>query len=277
MKEPALQFNTELYSQNEIAEMINSFKDKGYAILPKVFKRESIPLFKKQLEEIIVHNGLAYTIPDDSPHYIVSALAPRGRQILPYALSHSVAKAMPTLHTSIFVIETNETRGKYAPQWHKDREPDGMPGEEYHYPKDVFLAFYFEDIDDEHGPTQIIPGSHRDVSLLPNTDAPVESIHLKMEDALLIDQRAWHRGVARKAQGTRFVIVYGMYAMPHHYGTNFQMPKSQLKQWMSAKTVKDRVYFGGPFAPPTLETLKAFKEEYKNSDVLLQTTFPKLM
>jgi ectoine hydroxylase-related dioxygenase (phytanoyl-CoA dioxygenase family) len=68
-----------------------------------------------------------------------------------------------------------------------------MPGKEYLYPLDVFLAFYFEDIDEDHGPTQILPGSHRDVSLRPNTDAPVESILLNMEDALLIDQRAWHR------------------------------------------------------------------------------------
>lgn len=276
MRETSLIFNEELYSTEQISSFTKEFRDKGYVVLPRVFERESVKVFKKELEEIMYFNGNAWTIPEDSPHYITSALAPKGRQILPFALSHSVAQAMPALHTTIIVIETNDTRGQYAPGWHKDREPDGMPGNEYHYPKDVFLAFYFEDIDEDRGPTQIIPGSHRDVSLMPNTEAPVESILLKMEDALLIDQRAWHRGVVRKAPGNRFVLVYGMYAMPQHYGSTFQMPRIQMHQWMNARNVRDRVFFGGPFAPPTAETIKAIQEEYENSEILKQMTFPKL-
>jgi hypothetical protein len=277
MTPPKAKFIEELYDENQLHQMVFEFQEKGYTILPNVFERESVKEFKAQLEEIMYFNGNAYTIPDNLPHYMHSILAPRCRQILPFALSHSVTKAIPALHTSIFVIETDEMRGQYAPDWHKDREPDGMPGKEYHYPKDVFIGFYFEDIDEDQGPTQIIPGSHRDNSLLPNIDAPVESIHLRMEDALLLDQRAWHRGVARKAPGTRFVFVYGMYAMPHHYGTTFQMPRIQMKHWMHAKSLKDRVFFGGPFAPPTQETINAFQEEYDQSERLQQLTFPKMM
>lgn len=276
MSQTSLEYNEEKFSEEEIHSLVDQFQEKGFVILPSVFKRKSVKKFKAELEEIMNFNGTAYTIPDDQPHYLTAALAPRGRQVLPYALSHSVAKPMPALHTSIFVIETDEMRGQYAPEWHKDREPDGMPGKEYHYPLDVFLAFYFEDIDDEHGPTQIIPGSHRDISLMPNTDAPVQSIHLNMEDALLIDQRAWHKGVARKAPGTRFVFVYGMYAMPQHYGTTFKMPKIQLHHWMNATNLKDRVFLGGPYAPPTLETLKIFEYEFKNSEYLKSASFPKL-
>jgi len=275
MTPPKAKFIEELYEENQLHQMVSEFQEKGYTVLPNVFERESVKEFKAQLEEIMYFNGNAYTIPDDSPHYIHSALAPRCRQILPLSLSHSIAKPMPVIHTTIIVIETDEMRGLYAPEWHKDRQPDGMPGNEYHYPSDVFLAFYFEDIDEDHGPTQIIPGSHRDVNLRPNTDAPVESILLNMEDALLIDQRAWHRGVSRKAQGTRFVIVYGMYALPHHYGSTFQMPRAQIHHWMNAKNLKDRVYFGGPFAPPTQETINAFQEEFNNSEILHRMVFPK--
>ena len=276
MSQTGLVFNEEKYSELEIQSFIQEFQRKGYVVLPNVFERESVKKFKKELEEIMYFNGNAWTIPDDSPQYMAAALAPRGRQVLPYALSHSVAKPMPAMHTTIIVIETDESRGKYAPEWHKDREPDGMPGKEYHYAKDVFLAFYFEDIDDDHGPTQIIPGSHQDVTLMPNTKAPVESIHLRMEDALLLDQRAWHRGIARKAPGTRFVIVYGIYAMPQHYGTTFQMPRVQMHHWMNAKNVQERVFFGGPFAPPTKETLKVMQDEYDSSEILQNTSFPKL-
>jgi hypothetical protein len=275
MTPPKAAFIEELYGENEIHQMVSEFQEKGYTILPNVFERESVKEFKAQLEEIMYFNGNAYTIPDDCPHYMHSALAPRCRQILPIVLSGSIAKPMPVIHTTIIVIETDEMRGQYAPGWHKDRQPDGMPGTEYHYPDDVFLAFYFEDIDDEHGPTQIIPGSHRDVTLNPNTDAPVESIHLKMEDALLIDQSAWHRGVSRIAPGTRFVIVYGIYALPHFYGVTKQMPRIQMKHWMNSRRLKDRVYFGGPFAPPTQETIDAFQEEFDASEYLHNVIFPK--
>lgn len=142
MEKTSLIYNEAPYSDDEIASFTEEFRNKGYVVLPKVFDRESVKQFKEELEKIMFYDGTAYTIPDDKPHYIVSVLAPRGRQVLPYALSHSIAKAMPALHTSIFVIETDEMRGQYAPEWHKDREPDGMPGNEYHYPKDVFLAFY---------------------------------------------------------------------------------------------------------------------------------------
>jgi len=276
MNEPKLMFNETPYSPDEIERMAQEFRDRGHVVLPNVFERESVPGFKRQLEELMFHNGVAYTLPDDAPHYIHAALAPRGRQILPRALSASAAKPMPSIHTTILVIETDETRGEYAPDWHKDREPDGMPGNEYHYPLDVFLAFYFEDIDEEHGPTQILPGSHRDVSITPRNGAPVESILLNMEDALLIDQRAWHRGIPRRAPGTRFVLVYGVYALPHHYGTTFQMPRAQLHQWMNAESVHDRVYFGGPFASPTKETLAVLSEELNGSQVPGNISFPKM-
>lgn len=276
MESTALKYNSTPYSEIEIDGFIQEFQEKGYAVLPNVFERESVKLFKQELKEVMTFDGLTYTIPDDSPQYIAGALAPRGRQILPFALSHSVAKPMPVIHTTIIVIETDETRGQYAPDWHKDRQPDGMPGNEYHYPSDVFLAFYFEDIDENHGPTQIIPGSHRDINLLPNCGETEESILLNMEDALLIDQRAWHRGVPRKAPGTRFVIVYGMYALPHHYSVTFQMPKVQLQHWMNAEKLTDRVYFGGPFAPPTPEYMETIKEEYCNSEQMTKRIFPKM-
>ena len=275
MKNSSLRYNQNLFPDSEIKKLIHQFKQKGFVILPNVFERESVKKFKTELEEIMFHNGISYTIPDNSPHYMAGALAPRGRQILPHSLSDSIAKPMPSIHTTIIVIETDKTNG-YAPDWNKDRQPDGMPGKEYHFSSDVFLAFYFEDITEEHGPTQIIPGSHQDNTLNPYNDSKVESILLNMEDALLIDQRAWHRGISRKAPGTRFVIVYGMYALPQHYGTTFQMPHAQIHHWMNADNLNDRVYFGGPFAPPTKETIEIFTKELNNSEFLINFTFPKM-
>ena len=222
-------FNINIYTNDELKTLASSFQGKDYIICSDVFKRESVKEFENELEEITYFNDLSYTISNNSPLYITTVTVPRGRQVLPYVLSFTVAKPMPALHSSIFIIETEEMRGKYAPEWHKDRQPDGIPGNEYHFPLDVFFAFYFEDIDNNHRPTQIIPGSHRDATPLSNTEALVESIHLQMEDVLLTDQRAWHRGVSGKDPDPRFVFVYGMYAMVQHYGTTFQMNNIPFK------------------------------------------------
>jgi hypothetical protein len=123
MDDPKAKFITELYPKDEVERMVHEFQEKGYTILRNVFERESVKEFNAQLQEIMYFNGLNYTLPDDSPHYIHGAMAPRGRQFLPALLSHSIAQPMPAIHTTIIIIETEETRG-YAPGWHKDRQPD---------------------------------------------------------------------------------------------------------------------------------------------------------
>lgn len=260
MESPALEFVEELYDQDDVDKMMVEFRDKGYVILPNLIKRESVEPFKEQLEKLIYRDGNCYKIPHDSPHYTYPVKAPRGRQVFPFALSHSKAKPKPNLHTTIVTIQKDDDTS-YIPDWHKDREPDGMPGEEYHYPLDVFLAFYFEDITDEHGPTLVIPGSHRDVTMTPYMEElPVDRIYCRKEDALLIDQRTWHRGTARTAPGTRFLMVYGVCAMPHLYSALAHMPVSQRREWMNARTVNDMVFFGGPFAPPDRRAWKETEE-----------------
>ncbi len=267
MEKPALEFVNELYSDDEVDKMLSQFREKGWVILPDVLKRESVDPFVVQLEELMYHDGLQYNIPDDSPHYLHAVFAPRGRQLLPDALSHSQAKPVPSLHITIIIIQA-DADSSYIPDWHKDREPDGMPGKEYHYPLDVFLAFYFEDMTDDHGPTQVIPGSHRDLSLTPFLeDAPLDTIYCRKQDALLIDQRTWHRGTPRVVPGSRFLFVYGLYALPHLYGNTHHMPRAQRRAWMKAKTSKDRVFLGGPFAPPDVEALERMLDMHKANEL----------
>lgn len=266
MDKPVLAFVEELYTEEEQKKMLAEFRDKGYVILPDVFKRETVDPFREQLEGIVVDTGLGWTIPHDSPHYVHCTYAPRSRQLLPASLSHSVAKPKPCLHTTIVIIQKDGDTS-YIPDWHKDREPDGMPSKEYHYPLDVFLAFYFEDITDEHGPTQVMPGSHRDTTMTPhNKDLPVDTIYCRKQDALLIDQRTWHRGTARKVDGTRFLIVYGIYAMPFFYGHVSHMPAAQRRAWINAKNSNDRLFFGGPFAPPDRQAWEEIGKELDEQD-----------
>lgn len=269
MEKPALRFVEELYSETEIATMMEQFRSEGYVVLPDVLDRSTIDPFVEQLESIMFHDGLSWRLPDDAPHYIYCANSPRGYQVLPPALSRSAAKPYPCLHTTIVVIQKGAD-DSYIPEWHKDREPDGMPENEYHWPLDVFLGFYFEDMTQAHGPTVILPGSHKDPSITPWSDSvdPVP-IYCRKQDALLLDQRAWHRGTSRKATGNRFLIVYGYFALPHFYGATFRMPRAQRTSWLHASSIRERILYGGPFAPPDkedIETITHAIEERKKEN-----------
>lgn len=252
MTEPALRFVNEPYDPETVAGLLAEFREKGFVVLPDLFERETVLPFVSQLEELMVHDGIAYRIPDEAPHFMHGGCAPRIRQVLPGALSPSIQKPPPSFSMTVWIIETADARGD-IPEWHKDRMPDGMPGTDYHYPLDVFVGLYFEDTTPEHGPTRVIPGSHRDMSLLPDTEAPVEDVFCRKQDGLLIDQRTWHAGSRRTVPGTRFLAVYGYYAVPIFYSFVFPMPRSQRDAWDRATTRDDRIFFGGPHARPVDE------------------------
>lgn len=249
MEESLLRFVDKPYEKAQKEALLLKFRQDGYAVLPGVYQRESVDAFAEQVKQNMFSNGIEWDLPDDSPLLIDPALAPRVRQILPASLSHSVATPLPAMYMSRWLIQPPDEADS-VPAWHKDREPDGMPGREYHYPKDVFVGMYFEDMTLEKGPTRIIPGSHRDQSLLPQNGAPLVDILLQKEDALLIDQRTWHCGTPRKSPGFRILVVYGFYAAPLHYGFCFRMPRAQQRLWLEASKRADRVYFGGLFLPP---------------------------
>jgi len=248
MEAPLLQFEAERYPKDTLDNLMAEFRERGYVILPKVYRRDSVDAYVQQVKQALVFDGLEWDLPIDSPLIIWPAQAPRVRQTLTPALSHSVANPLPSLYMNRWLIQPSEDPNS-VPEWHKDREPDGMPGQEYHYPKDVFVGMYFDDLTWEKGPTRIIPGSHRDNSLLPKV-SPDTPIFCQKEDALLFDQRTWHCGSPRKVPGLRILAVYGFYPVPLHYSFCFRMPEAQKKAWLQATKREDRVFFGGPFLPP---------------------------
>ena len=191
MEEPALRLSQEAYEEETVEEIIHSYQTKGYAILPGVLERDSVDPFLKQLEAAAYHDGVEYRMPDDLPLYVWAAQAPRVRQILVPALTHTQAAGIPSLCNTMWMIQPQD-QPELVPTWHKDREPEGMPGSEYHYPIDVFVGFYFDDVTEEKGPLKVIPGSHWDSRITPYTGEPHEIALCRKEDGVLLDQRVWH-------------------------------------------------------------------------------------
>jgi ectoine hydroxylase-related dioxygenase (phytanoyl-CoA dioxygenase family) len=149
----------------------------------------------------------------------------------------------------MWLISTEDLTDQ-VPGWHKDREPEGMPGKEYHYPIDVFAGFYFDDVTDEKGPLKIIPGSHWDGMITPYTDHEHRSVYCRKEDGIILDQRTWHSGTPRTVPGMRFLVVYAYYLVPVHYGRTHIMPSIQREVWMKQTTRNDQAFWGGTFGPP---------------------------
>ncbi len=248
MSNPTLRFVHEPYDQETVDTIIENFREKGYATLPDLYVRESVDDFVQEIHDVMYFNGIEMKIPDDSPVIIWPGQAPRIRQILPLTLGRSQAKPLPSMYMSVWVIQP-EDQPDIVPKWHKDREPEGMPDNHYHYPIDVFVGLYFEDMKLEHGPAKIIAGSHRDGTLNPYAEGPEELMICRKQDGILLDQRAWHCGTPRTAPGVRILACYGYYAVPLFYSSTIPMPRAQREAWLRAKSRKDQVFFGGIFDP----------------------------
>ena len=86
---------------------------------------------------------------------------------------------------------------------HSGRSP-GKKLEHYLYPENIYIACYYRDMTEKDGPTQVVPGSHVDPSLVPTgidlkqhkvdwptTTTPFESFCCRKQDCIMWDQRLW--------------------------------------------------------------------------------------
>lgn len=117
-------------------------------------------------------------------------------------------------------------------KWHVDEAlffplPDGLEIDE-RIPMPVYLVnalYYLDDITEDLGPTQVVPGSHRagkrlnfteDIDLYKGRE-PV-SVLAKAGDCLVFNSQVWHRGAPNRSDTARFVqqIIYRQkFIVPH--------------------------------------------------------------
>ena len=113
---------------------------------------------------------------------------------------------------------------------------------------------YFQDMEEALAPTQIVPGSHRDMSLDPTSaasDCPVESFVIRAQDCAVWDQRCWHRRAPfcpRFDGDMRLLAIYGFNAVqqyPHWPASEMEMPFALARAWATAESPEDAAYWGG--------------------------------
>ena len=121
--------------------------------------------------------------------------------------------------------------GSTAPlrSWHRDLS---FPGDK---PLSINTIVYLDRMDDDTGPTYVIPGSHRGDELPPEADTdqslPGEvAVYAEPGDAVFINSAIWHSGNRNRSQGLRRgIYMYFGYWWMKRYEAGFTLPTECLE------------------------------------------------
>eukprot|EP01052_Picozoa_sp_SAG31_P008803 SAG31_NODE_450_length_15512_cov_5.788555_22_plen_211_part_00 len=189
MPDGTLRFVQSPYTSEQISRMRDSFRRRGFCVLPDVFERDSVFGFRARIQLIAqrrVQGGNSpvrrWMIPMDAPELVEPINAPRLRAMLPVVLTPAVSLCVPERqagfpapHGRALELSDGSLFHRPLPQvcdaawlidddtefgaWHRDRWADQSNGEvAYQHPSVVHSALYFQDMTTATAPTQLIPG-----------------------------------------------------------------------------------------------------------------------
>lgn len=263
MKTPSLRFVEKPYDSNRLHNYLLRFRARGFVVLPDVFERDSVDAFLEEVKSALGKNESGdWHLPDDRSEMVWPIRAPRLLPALQGALSPSrMTPRISVFETAWLIRESQEKRG----EWHKDRQQEGMPGQEYHYPLGVHLGIYFLDMEKEDGPTQIIPCSHMDQNLNPYNGSEVEQFTPRKQDVVLWDQRCWHQATPRTKEGLRVFAIFGFESINSFKPYPLQsMPRALARAWLEAEGSEYESYYGGRWGIRSV--LEGLKDVMKEGD-----------
>ena len=250
--EPALKFVSDLPHPNDRGNLLLHFRERGFAVLKNVFQRDSVAAYLEQVKGQVVAGptpSVPLMLKMDSSVAVWPAKAPRLRHVLRGAFSSWISEPQVALLNPGWLIRPANPDPKIVHDWHKDADHLGVGNiGSYQYPSVVHALMYFTDMTPAHGPTHVIPRSHRDPTLSPFGGAQEEPLLCEKSDVVLWDQRTWHRGAARTVEGLRIMALFSFYPLPIN-DTPRPMPEAQRAAWLSSTDATDKITFGGPFEP----------------------------
>ncbi len=246
--EPALKYVQTPIHANDEGNILLQFRERGYATVGGVFERDSVDAYVEQLRSAVRETGNYYHplhIPDDNPLTVAPLYAPRLRQIMPGCFWAETQRIRAHCFSAGWLVKPSKPDPRLVHDWHKDFDhrvvacADGS----YQYPLVVHVGMYFTDMTLDHGPTYVIPGSHRDPNLSPYRGAKEEPFLCGKGDIILWDQRTWHRASARTVEGVRILALFAFCALPIVHPITPQPALAEA--WRNAKTPDEQVLFGG--------------------------------
>jgi len=119
--------------------------------------------------------------------------------------------------------------------WHRDFS---FPGER---PLSINTIVYLDKMDDDSGPTFVVPGSHRSDEL-PPTDSREQPhanevpVYAEPGDAVFVNSAVWHSGSRNQSQGLRRgIYMYYGYWWLKRYESGFTLPPECLEGASAAR------------------------------------------
>lgn len=232
-------------TQRFAKELEQLHKD-GYVLFKNVLSKEQVALVKAGIQEAFEGK--------DSNVMLQGPMFEKG-EIFEYIVDHPIVSEFieeilgPDCQlSSMNGMRTLKNTG--VSKWHVDEAlffplPDGVELDE-RIQLPVYLMnglYYLDDITEDLGPTQVVPGSHRAGKHLDFTEEiesykGQEAISVLAEagDCLVFNSQVWHRGARNQSDNPRYVqqIIYRKkFIVPHMiYDNNgvYQLPEEIVQR-----------------------------------------------
>ncbi len=226
----------------QIATWVEQFHRDGYLFLPNVLPADLVISLRADLDAALeAHPPNPASAIELQPRMFEHSRA----NLSLFDLEPIVSFAEALIATTTHVIHNNSFRtppGGGLVTWHQDDSSHfivthGEPPTNIRLPVLLFTAnYYLTDVETiEHGPTQVIPGSHLFGSAPPDPieDTPYEeqvaSCLGPAGSVVMFNNQVWHRGAPNRSEHTRYMtqISYARRLVGHKYSPfmNYQMPE----------------------------------------------------
>lgn len=213
-----------LVAYPDLSSQVKAMEEDGYAYLPGVLNAAEIAELRAAMDglEALPPSFDRHDMPDNHGflNKSINNAFNRDPIFLPYVDRPGIVEIAEAVHgTDCHIIGMTAWMtgpGRPDQHLHADWQPITLPPEVMDNPQvkiPIYIStahFYLDDISEELGPTQFIPGSHR-AGRAPKGDLTYKGIGpknilCKAGDVVIFRCEVWHRGTANRSQQTRYLL-----------------------------------------------------------------------
>jgi hypothetical protein len=213
-----------LHAYPDLASQVQAMEEDGYAYLPGALNAAEVAGLRTAMDrlEAIPASYDHHTLPGEGGflNKSINNVFNRDPLFLPYVDRPGVIEIAEAVHGPdchiIGMTAWLTGPGRPEQRLHADWQPLTLPPEVMSHPGvkiPIYITtahYYLDDLTEELGPTQFIPGSHR-AGRAPNGDTTYQgispqSILCKAGDVVIFRSEVWHRGTANCSQQVRYLL-----------------------------------------------------------------------
>jgi ectoine hydroxylase-related dioxygenase (phytanoyl-CoA dioxygenase family) len=208
----------------DLAGQVKAMEEDGYAYLPGVLDAAEVAELRAAMDRLtaIPASYDHHTLPATGGFFnkSINNVFNRDPHFLPYVDRPGVIEIAEAVHGPdchiIGMTAWLTGPGRPDQRLHADWQPLTLPVEVMNHPGvkiPIYIStahYYLDDLYEELGPTQFIPGSHR-AGRAPNGDTTYQgvspqSILCKAGDVVIFRSEVWHRGTANRSERVRYLL-----------------------------------------------------------------------